>query len=189
MNAECLSSTEFERLNQIQSADFLSISARVSVLLVTLGKVPAWFGDFDTSQNVEDFFGNLELCWCKTALQQEGRKRVFIGRSLDDAKTLQLALTSQPIDHYTAGVFLGYPESAVKGFCNGNLLQLISPSGQNVLRCLLATDEYEEMMAFLPMRLSANHWREELVHAKQIAQTVRYFAPQMYEEAIERVRL
>ena len=73
------------------------------------------------------------------------------------------------------GILLGYPNTAIKAFANGNTLNF-----QNLPSVILQKKE----LKFLNFRLS-KHWKKELIYLKKKAETIKKIAPELYRKIIK----
>ena len=89
--------------------------------------------------------------------------------------------------HEDIGLALGYPESAVKGFIKGEVLDRVE-----AFKKLPKKDreelKKEEVFKFLTFGLSRNNWREELELARKYQRAIREKSPKIYNEVIKSMR-
>lgn len=84
------------------------------------------------------------------------------------------ARTTKPIDDYSLGKLLGFPESAVQAFGHSTSEKLYIP--EEILR--------QDFMAFCLFKLSVEKRKEEIELVKQWAATIQELAPGLYSRMV-----
>lgn len=108
-----------------------------------------------------------------------------VGQDLERLNRLKESLKTGA--HREIGIALGYPESAVKGFTNGEVLA----KGEGLKK--LPKKDREELkkegvFKFLNFGPSRNNWREELELARKCQRAIREKSPKIYNEVIKSIR-
>lgn len=99
----------------------------------------------------------------------------FIGRTYKDVQTLKQAVVDW--DEKLIGITLGYPETAVKAYISGNLLEIMDHPRST-------PEVSEDNMNMLNHRLSEANWREEVKYLQTNGEALAVLSPEIYKHVI-----
>ena len=150
---------------------------KANIILVALGLKPATdlslFKNNDSEAVVEEALTKAGLVFADKGIGGEKQNKVAKISIARDEETLNRLLALSPSkDHEEYGRLMGYPETAVEAFVNKKLLdepterKLIAASGN-----------------IFPMKLSKDHWREEIEHLRTWNEAIKEYSLDTYEEA------
>jgi hypothetical protein len=159
----------------------LSLEQKAWLILVVLGMKPATelvIGEGNDSQDtIKEVLSRAGLAYANRDDEYINKKDIYgkipilaVISVARNRETLdELLKVSGKKDHGDYGRLMGYPETAVKAFVNKELLD---------------KKDYPYMSDnIFPLKLSKDHWREEVEHLKSWNEAIKKYAPETYRQA------
>lgn len=142
-------------------------------------KLPLIHVNDDDVQELLSIIKNFGLSYSTDASIFENEKyhydRFVITVSQDQSVAESLMAAKTKLDEYKEGILLGFPETAVRAFINGNMLEY---DDETELREYLSHDEYE----FLNHRVSKDNWKNEVAYLPTYVDTIRRLSPAIFKQ-------
>ncbi|MDO8667498.1 MAG: hypothetical protein Q7K35_00160 [bacterium] len=162
-----------EKVKILEKLNIGSVGQAI-IMLVALDLKPATeldlYNNNDNEEVVKDALTKVGLKFANKDVK--GRKNVVARLAIArDRETLDRLLeVSGKKDHEAYGRLMGYPETAVQAF---------------IAKDLLTHEEQPPEMAdnIFPMKLSKEHWREELENLRIWNEAIKKYAPDTYRQA------
>jgi hypothetical protein len=196
---------ERTNIKKIEKLEFLGAEERMNLILTYLGEKPTSLIEmiYDSGNPLADLkevlsqkenlekllaaFGLKFKTLEKERIDEEGfdikEFRIFIGRREKDVEELEKAFLAG--DEEKVGRLLGYPESAVRGFVKGKVLEekeWWQGLSEKERRDLIS----EGVLNFKNFKFSKENWREELDTVRRRQGIIKKIAPNLYQEMMKR---